>query len=824
MKWLWRILIALVVLVLLSVGSAVLYVRHLITTPFPQTSGEIALQGLKGEVVIKRDAQGIPHIYAKNEADLYFAQGFVHAQDRFWQMEFWRHIGQGRTAEIVGTAGIESDKFIRTVGWPHIGQNTIDFYQRTAPEFMAVLEAYSAGVNAYLGQEGDNISLNYTILQLANEPREIAPWTPLDTITWGVVMAHDLSGNYREELLLMGLHEQLGAEMVAELWPPYPANRPVVVPTAANGASLPPSPITPAEWARVNTQLVGAEPEFGFALGRGLGIGSNNWVIAGEHTTTGRPLLADDPHLGIQMPSIWYEIGLHAPGLDVIGFSFAGVPGVIIGHNGQIAWGVTNFGPDVQDLFIEKINPDNPNQYLFQDEWRELTFRRELIKVNGGDPVEIVVRETHHGPILSDIRDDLPADLVLAFQWTGFEPSRILQSVVLLNKAQNYNEFREALSYWDIPGQNFVYADTAGNIAYQSTGLIPIRKTPHDGLLPVPGWTGDYEWVGFVPYKEMPTRYNPPEGYIVTANHAVVDDTFPYFMNRTWANGDRGQRIVDMIEAGLANGGKLSAEDMGRIQMDSYAYRAASYVPLLVGLSSPDAEVQAALEQLRNWDYQLRRDSVPAGLFEIWMMHLLPALVADELGEEAAEAYITNGDVQSIFLHQMATQPEAVWWDDVTTAEHTETREEILLLALRHALDWFKTNQGGQMASWTWGSIHTATFVSNPLGQSGIGPIESLVNRGPFPNDGGSAIVNAQSWSWSEPAATRGHVSMRMILDVGDFDRSLAINPTGQSGHPNHPHYDNMIPLWLNGQFHPLPFSTAAVQAATVETLTLRPR
>ncbi|MDA0245501.1 MAG: penicillin acylase family protein [Chloroflexi bacterium] len=823
MKWLWRILIALLVLVVLATGSAALYVRNLITAPFPQTEGTIELTGLEGEVIIKRDEFGIPHIYAQSEADLYFAQGFVHAQDRFWQMEFWRHIGQGRTAEIVGEPGISSDEFIRTVGWHRIGQNTIDFYEETAPEFIAVLEAYSAGVNAYIGQQGGNLSVNYSILQLANEPWEIEPWTPLNTITWGVVMAHDLSGNFDEELLIMELTELLGEEVVAEIWPPYPANRPVIVPTAANGAALP-QPAPALAWSNVNTQLVGEAPEFGFAFGRGMGIGSNNWVIAGEHTPSGSPLLADDPHLGIQMPSIWYEVGLHAPGLDVVGFSFAGVPGVIVGHNGHIAWGVTNLGPDVQDLFIEKINPANPNQYEFQGEWWDITTRQEVIQVNGGEPVEITVRETHHGPILSDIEEGLPEDLVLALQWTAFQPSRVLQSVVLLNKAENYDQFHQALGFWDVPGQNFVYADTEGNIAYQSTGLVPIRQTAHDGILPVPGWTGEYEWTGFVPYEEMPTRLNPPEGYIVTANHAVVDDSFPYFMNRSWANGDRGQRITDMIEAELAGDGTVSAEDIGRIQMDSYAYRAASYVPLLAGLSSGDAEVQAALDQFVGWDYQLRRESVPAALFEIWMMHLLPAIVADELGEEAADLYVSNGDVQSIFLHTLATQPNGAWWDDVTTADKKETSNDIILLTLRQTVDWFKENQGGEMGDWTWGSIHTATFMSNPLGQSGIGPLESLVNRGPFASDGGSAIVNAQGWRWSNPAEVRGHPSLRLIVDFADFEQSVAVNPTGQSGHPNHPHYDDMIELWLNGQFHPIYFGEAAVDAATVDTLTLRPR
>lgn len=824
MKWLWRILGGLVVLIIVAAAGGYLYVRTLITAPYPQTTGVLELDGLQGEVIVKRDAYGIPHIYAENEADLYFAQGFVHAQDRFWQMEFWRHIGQGRIAEIVGEPGLDSDKFIRTVGWNRIGQDTIDFYQANAPEFYAVLEAYSAGVNAYIAQQGDAISVNYSILSLANEPWEIEPWTPLNTITWGVVMAHDLSGNYSDELTQMALIDLVGPEMAADLVPPYPANRPIIVPAGTQGAAVP-APITAVglDWSQINTQLVGNPPATGFVFGRGLGIGSNNWVIAGANTPSGQPLLADDPHLSIQMPSIWYEIGLHLPDRDVVGFSFAGVPGVIVGHNGHIAWGVTNLGPDVQDLFIEKINPANPNQYEFMGEWRDVTTYQEVIKVNGGDSVTLPVRVTHHGPIISDIRDDLPSDMVLAMQWTAQQPSRVLQSVVLLNQAQTYEQFHQALSFWDVPGQNFVYADVEGNIAYQSTGVVPIRQSGGDSLLPVPGWTGENEWVGVIPYEEMPTRLNPPEGYLVSANNALVDENFPYFVNYSWANGDRAQRIQDMIEAELAGDGQVSAEDIARIHMDSYAKRAEAMVPLLLQLSSADADVQAALDQFKGWDYQLRRDSVPATLFEVFVMHLLPAIAADELGAEAADLYIGNGDVQSVFLYNTVAQPQVAWWDNVNTPT-AETRDDIMLQAMTEAVAWLKENQGGQMSDWTWGTLHTATFPSNPLGESGIGPVESLVNRGPFPSDGGSAIVNAQSWSWGRPAEVRGHPSMRMIVDFSDFDQSQTVIPTGQSGHPNHPHYDDMIDLWLNGRYHPMWYSDAAVSAATVDTLTLRPK
>ncbi|MCA9974646.1 MAG: penicillin acylase family protein, partial [Anaerolineales bacterium] len=354
------------------------------------------------------------------------------------------------------------------------------------------------------------------------------------------------------------------------------------------------------------------------------------------------------------------------------------------------------------------------------------------------------------------------------------------------------------------------------NIAYQMPGLVPIRKNG-DGLVPVPGWTGEYEWEGWIPYEELPALFNPEQGYIVTANHAVVDEDYPYFINTYWADGDRGERIVEMIEAEIKGDGAVSAADIARTQFDSKSLVAESYIPLFANLSSSDSQVQAAIERLRGWDMQLRRDSVPAALFEIFRMNLAHALLADEVGEDNVGTFGGN-----VLLHQLANDPKAVYWDNVTTTA-TETREDILLQALTDTIVWFEENVGGDMNDWTWGSIHTATFVSAPLGQSGIGPIESLVNRGPFPADGGPSIVNANSWSWSAPAAVTGHPSMRMIVDMSDLEASQIVIPTGQSGHPGQEHYDDQIELWLNGKFHPMRFGRESVEAAAKDILILQP-
>ena len=821
MSRLLKVVLGILGVLLIIVLAVAVFGVVTIRRPFPDTEGTISVNGLTAEVNIYRDDFGIPHIYAQNQDDMFFAQGYVHAQDRFWQMEFWRHVGQGRVSEIVGEPAVESDRFIRTMGWNRMAEETTAYYKREAPEFYAILEAYSAGVNAYLEANRDELSINYTILGLVGEPWEIEPWRPVNTISWGVVMADILSRDMFSEINRAELIDELGEATVANLFPFYPyETRPIIAPTEAMVNELPKSAdlyrsMAAVDWSRVNTNIVSDGLLPAYALGSGPFIGSNNWTISGELTDTGMPLLANDTHLAIQMPAIWYEVGLHAPDWDVTGFSFAGVPGVVVGHNNFIAWGVTNTGIDVQDVFIEKVNTSNPLQYEFEGEWLDMEVIEEVIKVNGGEDVTLDVRTTHHGPIINEVVDGLSD--VLSVQWSAEEPSRVLQSVVMLNQAKNYDEFREALSYWDVPSQNFVYADVEGNIAYQTPGLIPIRKNGN-GLVPVPGWTGEYEWEGWIPYEELPALLNPESGYIVTANHAIIDEDYPHFLALNWNNGDRGQRITDLLERTI-DAGKVTADDLAEIQFDSYSYLADSYIPLLNGLSSDDPQIQAALERMRGWDLQERRDSVPASIFEIFLMELAHVVLDDDIGQENVEQ---NGDGLTVFLHELANEPDSIWWDNSETAAK-ETPDEVMLQALNEAVDWFENNIGGDMNSWAWGAIHKATFVSAPLGQSDIGPIEAIVNRGPYPADGGRSIVNAMSWEWSEPAAVTWHPSKRMIVDMSDFDASRAVIPTGQSGHPFNEHYDDMIELFLNGEYHPMLFGEAAVKSAAEDQQILTP-
>ena len=806
----FRWIFALLIVVLVVVLAAGVFLRGQMRRGWPKVDGKTRLPGLLAPVEVLRDKMGVPHIYAENSHDLFFGQGYVHAQDRFWQMEFWRRIGAGRLSEILGESAVGNDRFIRTVGWRRAAEDDLAHLDE---ETSAALEAYAEGVNAYLEERDGRLGLEFTVLALNGVRYEPDPWTPVDTLTWAKVMAWDLGGNMDSELRRARLVSLLGVDKAADYDPLYPDDRPVIVPTEVSWRP------DDADWLAELAQMAGQSG----ALGEGPWLGSNNWVVSGDRSDTGMPILVNDPHLGIQMPSIWYEVGLHCEGrcpYDVVGFSFAGMPGVVVGHNARIAWGVTNVGPDVQDLYVEKINPNNPDQYQYRTNWLDMEVRYETIQVAGRDePLVIKVRSTQHGPIVNDVLNGPDDDWAygwqpVALRWTALELSTLANAVLAIDRAQDWGEFRTALQMWDVPSQNFVFADVDGNIGYQMPGRIPIRAQG-DGTVPVPGWTGQYEWEGTIPFDELPFLFNPPQGWIVTANHAVVDSAYPYFISRDWAPGYRAQRIIDLLLAQES----LSLEEMGEIQMDSYNYSASEVLPYLLALEPGDPEVQEALRQLANWDLQMVRDSNPAVIYAAFWAHLMENLFADELGARPG-----GGGWEMLTVRNLLQEPDNLWWDDVSTPDKKEARDVILQRSLADGVVWLQDTLGGKMADWQYGQIHTATFSNQSLGQSGIGLIESLFNRGPVPADGGSSIVNATSWSAQEPAVIRSVPSLRQIIDLSDLQNSLAVHTTGQSGHPYHPHYEDMIPMWQDGLFHTMHWERSAVEADAEGTLRLEPK
>ncbi len=796
-KILARLGIVLLVLVVILAAVGTWFVRR----PWPRVKGDITAEGLQAPVEVIRDEWGVPHIYAQNEHDLFFAQGYVHAQDRLWQMEFNRRVASGTLSAILGEATLDTDRFMRTIGLRRAAEKD---WALTEGDTHNALQAYADGVNAFIDDNRSKLPLEFTILGAEPEP-----WTPVDTLAWGKFMAYYLCGNYDYELLRARLIAGLGKEAAQELLQPYPDGGPFIVPPEALEYS----------WLRDVEFLDLGAAAFGIGLPRS-DWGSNNWVVHGSRTATGLPLLADDTHLGLDMPSIWYENGLHGGRFNSVGYTFPGVPKVIVGHNEHIAWAVTNLPADVQDFYIEKLDdPAHPTQYEFKGEWRDLDIIYETIEVKGSDPVTIRVMSTHHGPIMNRVLGNLPDAEPLALQWTALEGTYLFSAVHGINLATNWDEFRQALTYWDAPSQNFVYADVEGNIGYQSPGKIPVRADGHQGSVPVPGWTGEYEWQGFIPFDELPRAYNPPAGFIATANNKIVNDDYPYLITDDWSAPYRAQRIVDL----LAADDSITIEDMQYIHGQTYSLPGEALVPYLSAVE-PAGELQAkALELVKGWDLYNEADSVGASIFQTWYWFMVDNTFRDELGVALMDKYRGASNSHMQLMIDLMAQDASPWFDDGNTPE-IESRDDIVGRSFSQAVAWLQAKLGEDPSQWQWGQLHTKTFVHNPLGQSGIGLLESLFNSDTIPARGDNFTVDAAGYSFGAPFAMGGGVSQRYIADLSDFGNSLAIHTTGQSGHLFHPHREDFISMWQNVEYHPMLYYRDQVEASAEATLTISPR
>ncbi|MDF5708161.1 MAG: penicillin acylase family protein [Nostoc sp. S4] len=861
-------LIFLLVLGLLLMGLA----THIGRQSFPQESGTIGLPGLKAEVTVERDKWGIPHIYATNSHDLFMAQGYIHAQDRFWQMDFWRHIGSGRLSEMFGESQIDTDKYLRTMGWARVAQQEI---QLINAEMRAYLEAYADGVNAYLAKhQGSTLSLEYAVLKFLNPGYQPEPWQILHSLTWGKVMAYDLGRNFQNEIERAILLKTLTPAQVEELFPPYPQDLPVILSEFEKKedkeirgqkdteSSLPRSCSLFSALESITQPMMALEKLIGST---GIGIGSNNWVISGKRTATGKPILANDPHLSVQIPSIWYEVDLHCTPksaecpYNVAGFSFAGTIGVVIGHSDRIAWGVTNVQSDVMDLYIEKINPKNPNQYEVNGKWVDMQLVPETIQVAGSQPIVQTVRYTRHGPILSDVSPnlqqfqpshiklhseiafknkeytevtspssasfsplnvtryqplELPPNYAVALRWTALEPSKLGYAIPQINRAQNWQEFRTAASNYDVPAQNLVYADIDGNIGYQMPGKFPIRAKG-DGRYPVPGWTDEYEWQGYIDFEELPKSFNPTAGFIVTANNSVMRE-YPYLITADWVYGYRAKRIVEMISQQTQ---PISLKDVQHIQGDDRNLNAQTLVPLLQSLAVDTPSLQAAQKLLRDWNLQLEMTSPAAALFEVFWKHLL----ADTFDDRLPQRYFADGgDRWYAVVANLVKQPDSSWWDNRNTPK-VENRDQILRESFTKAVDELERIQGKDSKNWNWGKLHTVTFRNATLGKSGVAPIEALFNRGAFATAGNGETVNANRWEANKSFEVTDIPSLRMIVDLANLDNSLFIHTPGQSGHAFHRHYKDMVEPWRQIEYHRM-WQQKNVTANTSVTLKLIPK
>ncbi len=832
MSWAYRAVVTVAVLVVLALVAAIVSAVIAVRRPWPRTSGTVRVDGLQQRVDVYRDAFGVAHVYADTTEDLFAAQGFVHAQDRFWEMDVRRHTTAGRLSELFGEGQVAADRVIRTLGWRRIAEQEVALLR---PESVRILRAYARGVNAYLaGRSTGEIALEYTVLGLQRPGYEPEPWTPADSLAWLKAMAWDLRGNTEDEFDRVAYTETLAPDQIGQLWPPFPFDEraPIVTDSRSVASTHASAPAAPVD-ARVREVLrrvadgVGALPDL---LGPdGAGLGSNSVVIAGDRSATGRPLLANDPHLGPQQPSIWYQMALHCRTVSaacpygVTGYSFAGLPGIVIGHNARIAWGMTNLGPDVADFVLERVTGDT---YEYRGQMVDLAVRRETIRVAGGDDVQLTVRSSRHGPLLSDAMESLSTvtdnaaagddggDLAVALRWTALRPGTTFDTLPALNAASTFDEFRAAAAHFEVPAQNLVYADIDGTIGYQAPGRIPIRAAGDDGRWPVPGWTGTHEWQGFVAFDQMPWVRDPGEGFVVTANQPVVADGAGPALGRDAAYGWRSQRLRDLLR-GTSD---LTVEDLLHMQFDTRNGLAATLVPLLVGTDVP-ADVRAARDLLSTWDMQQTADSAAGAYFAAVWRHLLRRAFADDLppGTE-----IDGGGRWMEVVRRQVAAPRAQWWDDRATPR-VERLEDMLRAALVDAHVELTDVLGTDIAAWRWGDLHTLTLRHQTLGSSGVAAIERLFNRGPVRVGGGTSIVNATGWTASAGYEVDWVPSMRMVVDLSNLDASRWVDLTGVSGHAFSPHYTDQVQRWATGGSIPMRWSPRAVTAAATAHLVIEP-
>ncbi len=776
-RWVGYTALTLVFLLLLAAAGAYAYARR----SLPRVSGELVLPGLRAPVTVYRDEWGVPHIEAQNEHDLYMAQGYVTAQDRLFQMDLTRRAAAGRLAEVIGPSQIETDKLFRALNLRRAAEASVQAYSPWARE---LLDAYTAGVNAFIEEAKREKRLPIEFTLLGYEPE---PWSPVDSALIGKLMAYDLGGNFAAEVYRLQLRNQVGPELADQLMPVYPEDGPTMIRyRGAEAAGLTARELADAGSTLDLTGLLALLPA------PDEGRGSNNWVIAGTGTRSGKPLLANDPHLGARTPSIWYEQHLVVPGqINAYGVMFPGAPGIVIGQNERIAWGVTNTNPDVQDLYIERRNPENPYQFEYMGRWEDAQVYRELIPVKGQDPVPFEVVVTRHGPIISEVvgdPDNRPEE-ALALKWTAHLPTPELEAVLLFPKAQNWEEFREALRFFQVPTQNFVYADVDGNIAYRTGGLVPIRKKG-DGLLPVPGWTDEYEWAGFIPFDEMPEAVNPPEGYIVTANNKVIDDAYPYFLTYSWSQPYRAMRIIELIEEKF---GDLTADDMQAMQVDYMNLHARTLLPVLLpaveraGVSGTAAK---AVELLKSWDLVDSADQPQPLIFHFWWEELTRMLYEPLMGEPLYRRMADKGNITDRALREAAAGRPNGW------IEAAGGLERLAAASLEAAVARAAALQGQDPSRWSWGKYHRLQ-PPHPVGAAAA-PLGWLLNPRSYPIGGSGVTVGAMSHG--RDGLVRTFAPWRQVVDLADpTGNSRSIVTPGQSGHFLSPHYDDQSELHSRG-------------------------
>ena len=755
----------------------------------PKTEGDLRLAGFDAEVTVLRDRDGLVNIRAENLLDLYRGLGFVHAQERLWQMDFMRRTASGELSEVVGERTLNLDRLFRTLGFRQVAEANLE--QLTA-ETRDALEAYAEGVNAFLTSHQGPLPLEFQILRYSPKP-----WSAVDSLLWGRMMALNLSDNWRAELSRARLAGRFSPEKIAALWPSYPEDGPLTLQSRAGLVDQ-----------VVAEQLATILPPWAEPNGA-----SNAWAIDGSRTASGKPVLANDPHLSLDSPGFWMLARLEAPGVTLVGATAPGVPFLVLGHNGRLAWGLTSTHGDTQDFFIERLAPGDPNSYEAPEGPLPFEIRDEVIRVRNGDAVRLTVRQTRHGPVMSDViqAGSSETGAVLALSWPALRgDDRTADALYGINHAENWPEFRAALRQFHSPQQNFLYADIDGNIGFIAPARIPIRRAG-DGQHPVPGWSGEFDWIGYVPFDELPATLNPKSGRLVNANNKVVPDSYPHLIAVDWPPPYRAERILGEL---TGKGTEHDVLDSVILQQDIVANGARRILPRLLSVPPNTERAAAAMTMLRTWDLRMHRNAPEPLILQAWIWALSRELLADELGNDYRE--FLNGGLYTV---ERLIGQDSLWCDNTAT-EAEETCDAQIAASLDLALDHLSGRFGHDMDEWRWGAAHAARFPHPVL--SRIPVVNWLFSRR-IESDGGNETINRASARLGGPSDRLFEnvhgAGYRAVYDLADLDRSRFMVATGQSGNPLSRFYGSLSRRWADG----LNVSLAPETWAVAEQLRLIP-
>jgi penicillin G amidase len=785
LKWIASTVGALALAGMLAAGGYVWLVA-------PRVDGTIELAGVRGPVRIDRDANGIPTIRAQSSDDAVFGLGFAHAQDRLWQLETHRRIGSGRLAEAFGVPAVESDKFLRALGVKRAAQAQ---WNKASPPLRDAMTAYAAGINAYATQSMRARPPEFVLLGLPFEP-----WTPQDSFAWAIMMAWDLGGNWRTEMLRLRLALKMPVTRINELIPPYPGDQPLVTTDYValfRGLRLD---------GKLGDQALLHAPPSGVE-----GVGSNNWVVSGSNTDTGKPLLANDPHLKLSAPALWYFARLEAPGLRVAGATMPGLPGVVLGQNEHIAWGFTNTGPDVQDLYIERINPDEPATYQTPQGWARFETFNETLKVKGQADESLVVRATRHGPVISDagIAEGLTGrkdkqSYALALRWTALDADPgTMEASLALNRATSVAQFIQALAPYVAPMQNMVVADREGRIGVVSAGRVPLRKAANDlkGQVPAPGWDARYDWDGFLDSASTPREVDPPRGWIATANQRIHAPDYPHYITSEWAVPYRQQRIEQLLAAKPRH----SLESLREIQSDVVSLATQRLLPHLRRAQSTHALAAAAMQQLGAFHGTMRADAAAPLIFWAWARQLTIAVFGDDVGPVMFERTLENRSFRDAL--ELVLEGNNAHWCDQQGTPAVETCAQQSDAAFTRALDELQSRFGSDVSAWQWGHAHVARSEHRPFSQVGL-LARWFELRTPV---GGDTYTVNVSRVALKPFARTGELyldehgpSLRALYDLADPSKSRVMHSSGQSGIVFSPLFRNFVEPWTRAESVPL--------------------